>query len=189
MFGHVDERTHVLDDLAVLVDDGMSDAMMIAHAPVRQRKSPFDIEVLLFPDGGVKNLDEFGAIFRKNLLKGLFEGVRVLKRIQAKNSVLLRRPVDVLTARNAPGPASCVGEPLSFLKIRFDAAQFRFDPCPVGSGPDRHHPIRKVIGEFGEMQARLLVESVGPVGVEGEGAEHRPFGLEWERERGSIPPP
>ena len=30
---------------------------------------------------------------------------------------------------------------------------------------------------------------MGPVGVEGEGAERRPFGLERERERGSIPPP
>ena len=78
--------------------------MMIAHAPVRQRKSPFDIEVLLFPDGSVKNLDEFGAVFRKNLLKGLFEGVRVLNRIQAEYSVLLRRPVDVLTARDVSRP-------------------------------------------------------------------------------------
>ena len=77
------------------------------------------------------------------LLKGLFEGVRVLNRIQAKNSVLLRRPVDVLTARDAPGPAPRVGEPLSFLKIRFDAAQFRFDPRAVGSGPERDYPIRK----------------------------------------------
>src|ERR1700692_4109654 len=49
LFGHVDERTDVLDDLAVLVGDGMSDAMMVAKAPVRQRKSPFDIKILLFP--------------------------------------------------------------------------------------------------------------------------------------------
>ena len=79
-----------------------------------------------------------------------------------------------------------MGEPLSFLKIRFDAAQFRFDPRAVGSGPKRHYPIRKIIGEFGEMGTRLLVESAGPVSVEGEGAERRPFRLERERERGPI---
>src|SRR5580700_8339205 len=38
LFGHVHERTDVLDDLAVLVDDGMSDATMIAKAEVGQRK-------------------------------------------------------------------------------------------------------------------------------------------------------
>ena len=151
LFGHVDERTDVLDHLAVLVDDGMSDAMMVAKAPVRQRKSPFDIEILLFPDRGFENLDELGAIFRKNLLKGLLEGARVLNRIQAKNSVVLRRPIDVLAARDIPGPASCVRQPLSFLKIGFDAAQFRLDPRAVRSGPDRYHPIGQVVGEFGEM--------------------------------------
>ena len=93
-----------------------------------------------------RTLDEFGAIFRKNPLKGLVEGVRVLNWIQAKNSIVLPRPVDVLTARDVPGPASCVGEPLSFLKIRFDAAQFRFDPRAVGPGPDCHHPIGQVVG-------------------------------------------
>src|ERR1700722_4571196 len=55
LFGHVDERTDVLDHLAVLVDNGMSDAMMVTEAPVRQRKSPFDIEILLFPDRGFEN--------------------------------------------------------------------------------------------------------------------------------------
>src|SRR4029077_20108433 len=101
---HVDERAHELDDLAVCVDDGMSDVMMVAKAPVRQRESPFDIKILLFPDRGFENLHELGAILRKNLLKGLLEGVRVLNRIQAKNSVLLRRPIDVLAARDIPGP-------------------------------------------------------------------------------------
>ena len=75
LFGHVDERAHELDDLAVLVDDGMSDAMKIAQGPVRQRNSPVDLEILLFPDRGVENLDEIGAIFRKNPLKGLLEGL------------------------------------------------------------------------------------------------------------------
>src|SRR5580704_9932117 len=39
------------------------------------------------------------------------------------------------------------------------------------------------------MRTCLRVESVGPVGVESESAERRPFGLERERERGSITSP
>src|SRR3984957_921574 len=151
LFGHVHERTDVLDHLPGLVDGGMSDATMIAKAEVGQRKSPLDIEILLFPDRGIENLDEVGAIFRKNPLKGLLEGARVFNRIQAKNSVLLRRPIDILTARDVPGPASRVRQPLSFLKIGLDAAQFRLDPRAVSSGPDRYHPVGQVVGEFGEM--------------------------------------
>src|SRR5580700_8177765 len=55
LFGHVDGRAHELDDLAVFVDDGMSDAMEIAQGPVRPTNSPIDLEVLFFPDRGVEN--------------------------------------------------------------------------------------------------------------------------------------
>ena len=189
LFGHVDERAHELDDLAVLVEDGVADAMDIAQAPVRQENPPVDVEILLFPDRSVDNLDEIGAILRKNALKGLLEGLQVLNRIQAKNPVVLRRPIDVLAARDVPGPASCVRQPLSFLEIGFDAAQFRLHPRAFGSGPDRHHPIGQVIGEVAEMRTRLLVESVRPVGVEGEGAERRSIGLQRKRERGPIAAP
>jgi hypothetical protein len=89
LVSHVDERAHELDDLAVFVDDGMSDAVEITQGPIGHRNPPGDREILLFPDRRVENLDEIGAIFRKNPPKGLLEGVGVLNRIQAENSIVL----------------------------------------------------------------------------------------------------
>src|SRR5580700_11217636 len=58
--------------------------------------------------------------------------------------------------------------------------------CHMGSACDERRAPRGILRI---PQAGLLVEGMGPVGVEGESTEHRPFGLERERERGSIPPP
>src|SRR5271155_4793355 len=120
LFGHIDDCADELDGLAVPVDDGMPDVMNISQAAVGQENSPVDIEILLFLDRGVENLEKICAIFRKDSLKGFVEGLRVLDRIKTEYPVELRRPIDVLTTGDVPGPASRVRQPLSFLEIRFD---------------------------------------------------------------------
>src|ERR1700674_2147380 len=139
----------------------MAHALDVPHSSIGQEDAKFDFEIAFFGESIVEALLKFPLILRMDAAKCFAVSGWVMVRIEAEDSVVLIRPVDIFLTGDVPGPASGVAEALPFSQVGFAAAEGFIRFLSFLAGANGGNSEGEIVGQLYIMFEGCFIEFAG----------------------------